>query len=280
MPELPEVECVVRGLRSSVKNSSVSNITVRRTDLRIPLPKAKLKKILQGHLLTSFRRRSKYILIEGKQEQTVVIHLGMSGHLLLSSNKNSGLKHTHMSIEVSSEDKTRYLHFVDPRRFGLVTVVGTNNLDSHKLFSHLGPEPLDCANLSQHLYQRSRNKKVAVKTFVMNAKNVVGVGNIYASESLHKSGLHPLNAAGSLTQKQWQTLSRHIKATLKAAIKAGGTTLQDYSSIDGQPGYFAQKLWAYGRSGDECRKCKVNNIEKIVIANRASFFCASCQPHS
>ena len=276
MPELPEVETITNGIKSVLLNSNITTFKFYRDNLRDKFPKAELKKAFEKNTVTDIYRRSKYIIIKSSKGYCL-IHLGMTGNLLLFDSPKPSINHTHVVIGFrDKKNKMGYLHYVDPRRFGRFAFCNKDDIENHILLKNLGPEPLECNDLGKHLFDVSRNKKTTIKGFVMDAKNVVGVGNIYASESLFTSGINPEVKAGELSLKHFQLLSKEIKKTLKKAIKAGGTTLKDFKTTKGEPGYFAISLNVYGRKGEPCKVCQTP-IESIRIAGRSTFYCSNCQ---
>lgn len=269
MPELPEVETTCRGIRPHLLGQTISSIEVRQPKLRWPIP-AELS-AATGQTIHAVTRRGKYLLIE-TNAGTILIHLGMSGSLRLVENHQQPGKHEHIDIVLSS-GKTLRLH--DTRRFGAV-LWWTEAIENHPLLNKLGPEPLEADFDDEHLWRLSRGRKQAVKAFIMNGHIVVGVGNIYASESLFRAGILPQRQAGRISRQRYQHLSQTIREVLAEAIAQGGTTLKDFSNSDGQPGYFAQELLVYGREGQACVACSAT-IKMKVIGQRASFFCPNCQ---
>ena len=270
MPELPEVETTMQGVRPCVEGRSFKEVIVRDHRLRWPVPKA-LKKTLPGLRVFAVSRRAKYILLHTKAG-SLMIHLGMSGRLRVLPKDTPSVKHDHLDIILSSGKLLRY-H--DPRRFGSVLWV-TGSFSDHSLLASLGPEPFDEDLTAEHLFQLSRSRKIAVKSFIMDSKVIVGVGNIYASEALFRSGIRPGRAAGRVTQAAYSRLLESIKAVLAEAIEAGGTTLRDYSRVTGEPGYFEQSLNVYERAGLPCVNCG-EAIQRKVIGQRASYYCPKCQ---
>ena len=269
MPELPEVETTRKGISPYIKKQEIQNVIVRQTSLRWPVPRS-LKQKLKHQTIADVQRRAKYLLFS-TQAGHVIIHLGMSGSLRMVENNMAPNKHDH--VDVVFKNKT--LRFHDPRRFGAVLWTSKDPLQ-HKLLKNLGPEPLTKDLTGAYLYQLSRGKKVTVKTFIMNAHIVVGVGNIYASESLFLSGIHPQRSAGRISLTRYEVLSEKIKQVLTSAIKLGGTTLRDFVREDGKPGYFANQLNVYNQTGKPCPVCK-NPIKVRTIGQRSSFFCVQCQ---
>lgn len=270
MPELPEVETTRSGIAPFVEGQMVTQVIVRDGRLRWPVT-ADLNNILVGKTVTAVKRRAKYLLLE-TDSGTLLIHLGMSGRLRVLSETTLPAKHDHVDIAFGNE---MTLRFTDPRRFGAVLWTETDTT-THPLIRHLGPEPLSDDFDGAYLFQRSRKRQVSIKTFIMNAEVVVGVGNIYASESCFMAGIHPQISAGRLTRKQADKLAACIKLVLGKAIAAGGTTLRDFRDSNGKPGYFAQELLVYARADLDCRQCG-HPIELIRQANRATYFCPICQ---
>ena len=270
MPELPEVETTCRGIKKYLLGHSISKVIVRNRKLRWPVP-TNLSRELQQQTVSSVTRRGKYLLL-GCDRGTLIIHLGMSGSLRILPARSPAQKHDHVEWQL---DSGQCLRLRDPRRFGCVLWTRRDPL-KHKLLASLGPEPLLADFDGDYLYGRSRNRKQAIKSFIMDSKVVVGVGNIYASEALFLAGIHPLRAAGRISAQRYQQLATVIKTVLAAAIKQGGTTLRDFTSSDGSPGYFKQQLNVYGRAGESCPNCK-QPIRQLNIAQRASYYCSQCQ---
>lgn len=276
MPELPEVETTIRGLNLVIPQQHIKKMTIFDDRLRWPVEHSIIDEVNNSEI-GIVTRRSKYILIPLYRKQQLhgrlMIHLGMSGRLQVVAPSIPREKHSHLDWLLSSGHTLR---FTDPRRFGSVHwLIGDA---SHRLLSQLGPEPLTRDFNAQYLHTISRGRQQTIKVFIMNARIVVGVGNIYASESLFRASIHPLQKAAKLSLEQCQSLVQQIKFTLKKAIKAGGTTLKDFQNSDGKPGYFQQQLNVYGRDGQKCRSCSTN-IETIKLGQRATFYCPSCQNH-
>ncbi|MEX2352685.1 MAG: bifunctional DNA-formamidopyrimidine glycosylase/DNA-(apurinic or apyrimidinic site) lyase [Gammaproteobacteria bacterium] len=270
MPELPEVETTCRGIAPYITGQTIHKITIRNGQLRWPVPD-KLDDILHGHTVVTVSRRGKYILpVFG--HGTLIMHLGMSGSLRIVMQDTMPEKHDHVDIEF---ENGTILRFRDPRRFGCILWT-TDAPDQHKLLATLGPEPLLKTFNGKYLFEKSRGRVQAVKTFIMDSHIVVGVGNIYANEALFLSGIRPATPAGKISGPRYKKLAMYIKKTLKMAIKQGGTTLRDFAGGDGKPGYFQQSLNVYGRSGQPCRKCK-RPIRHQVIGQRATYYCGHCQ---
>jgi len=272
MPELPEVETICRGIRPHLLDQRIDQFILRQAKLRWPIP-PKLRKLLPDLTISSVERRGKYILIHC-QKGYLLLHMGMSGSLrILPGNQPPG-KHDHWDLRLENGHCLRY-H--DPRRFG-ATLWTSDIPANHKLLARLGPEPLSDAFNTDDLWQQSRQRKVSIKAFIMNSQIVVGVGNIYASESLFMAGIHPSRAAGKISKPRLQKLTDAIKVVLQKAIEQGGTTLKDFQQQDGKPGYFAQQLLVYGRDSQPCFNCQTP-IRKKVIGQRASFYCPVCQKY-
>ncbi len=270
MPELPEVETTARGIRPHIKGLTIANAVVRQPSLRHPVPR-NLNQRLTNQTVTDVTRRGKYVLIH-LDDGHLIIHLGMTGNLKVLKRPPKPEKHDH--VDVCFEDG-RTLRFTDPRRFGCFLHT-KNDPEKHKLLKNLGPEPLSRHFTPEHLHTLSRGRKGAVKNFIMNGAIVVGVGNIYASESLYRAGILPHRQAGRVSLEKYKALHGHIIDVLRAAIKAGGTTLRDYTNADGFSGYFSQELDVYGREGETCNQCD-GVVKMKVIGQRSSFYCTGCQ---
>lgn len=270
MPELPEVETTACGIRPHIVGQTIREIAVRQRQLRHPVTR-NIRQLLMNMRVKSVTRRGKYVLIY-LSEGCVIIHLGMSGRLrVLRSDEPAG-KHDHVDIIFSHK---RLLRFTDPRRFGCVLYTAKDPLE-HKLLSALGPEPFDDQFSAEYLHAKSVKRSVAVKNFIMNSQIVVGVGNIYASESLFRAGILPHRQAGRISLDRYTQLCKHIREVLAEAIKQGGTTLRDFTNSEGNPGYFQQKLDVYGREHQACNRCG-KPIRLKVIGQRSSFYCTNCQ---
>jgi len=271
MPELPEVETTCRGIRPHITGKTVADVIIRQKQLRWPIT-PNLRELLMGQSIESVTRRAKYCLLKTNQTETVIIHLGMSGSLRIVNTQLAAEKHDHVDF-IFSDDTV--LRFNDTRRFGAILAT-SDPINQHKLISQLGPEPLSDQFTGSHLHQLSKNKKSTIKSFIMDGHNVVGVGNIYASESLFMAGILPTRQAGRISLKRYQKLADCIKTVLQQAIEQGGTTLRDFVNEQGKPGYFQQSLAVYGRANKECIRCSTP-IQQLKIAQRASYFCPTCQ---
>ena len=270
MPELPEVETTRRGIAPHLEQRRISALRVRERRLRWPVPAALGSKI-SGKRIESIERRAKYLLIK-TGSGTLLLHLGMSGSLRICTNKTPVEKHDHIDISVTSN---KVLRLRDPRKFGCVLWTA-DDINEHKLIKSLGPEPLDDIFTAGYLHKKSRKRTCSIKSFIMNSHIVVGVGKIYASESLFKAGINPKRKAGSVSLARFEKLVDAIKLTLRDSIEQGGTTLKDFTGGDGQPGYFAQKLLVYGRAGEKCSVC-AKPIKQITQQARSTFYCSQCQ---
>jgi len=270
MPELPEVETTRRGIASHIEGQRVSEVVVRQPRLRWPVP-ARLKKELCGQRINTVRRRGKYLLLESAAG-TVILHLGMSGSLHVVETGTPPEKHDHIDIVFANG---RCLRLRDPRRFGAVLWT-TRPVERHKLLQALGPEPLSDGFDTDYLFHVSRGRRVSIKAFIMDSKVVVGVGNIYASESLFMAGIHPKSAAGRVSRVRYERLVAAIRQVLNEAIAQGGTTLRDFTNSEGKPGYFQQQLRVYGRAGEVCLNCD-GRIRSLQLGQRNTFYCPQCQ---
>ncbi|MDJ0741283.1 MAG: bifunctional DNA-formamidopyrimidine glycosylase/DNA-(apurinic or apyrimidinic site) lyase [Gammaproteobacteria bacterium] len=268
MPELPEVETTRRGIAPHIENRRVSGTTVRQAQLRWPVPD--LASLLTGHRVRAVERRAKYLLLRF-DHGTLLIHLGMSGSLRVLSGDTPPRPHDHVDIAFGR----RSLRLHDPRRFGAVLWVDGDPL-RHPRLRDLGPEPLSAAFDGAHLYAVARNRKVAIKSLLMDGRVVVGVGNIYATEALFHAGIHPARRSSRIARARLERLAEEVKRVLGYAIERGGTTLRDFLNESGEPGYFAQELFVYGRAGAPCRVCGTP-IATRRIGQRASAYCPRCQ---
>ena len=270
MPELPEVETTLRGIEPYVDQQAIARIVVRNPQLRWPVPVQDLRSLHNKKVL-KVARRAKYLLFH-TDVGVMLLHLGMSGSLRVLLTPESPGKHDHIDIELQSGVVIR---FNDPRRFGCC-LLSDDDIDAHALLIKLGPEPLSEAFNGDFLYEKSRGKSQAVKNFIMDGHVVVGVGNIYASESLFESGIRPSSQAGKISRPRYRILANNIKQVLAKAIRAGGTTLNDFTQADGKPGYFRHELQVYARQGEPCTRCQ-SPIKSKVIGQRNTFYCSRCQ---
>ena len=269
MPELPEVETTRRGIQPYIEQQRVTKVVVRQPQLRWPIPDAIHD--IEQQIIDSVTRRGKYILLESSKG-TAILHLGMSGSLRVLDDGSAAEKHDHVDIVM---DNGKLIRLRDPRRFGALLWTTKNPL-KHKLIRSLGPEPLSESFNADYLHAASRGRKLSIKQFIMNGHIVVGVGNIYACESLFMAGISPKRAAGNVSKGRYQTLVNAIKEVLKKAIEQGGTSLKDFTQVEGNPGYFQQQLFAYGRAGEPCLQCD-SSIKQIKQGQRSTFYCSQCQ---
>lgn len=269
MPELPEVETTVRGIAPHLTGATVTGVDVRQSRLRQPVP-AQLAEHLNGQPLRRVGRRAKYLLFDFDPGR-LIVHLGMSGSLRIVDPTVPATAHDHVDLRFGE----RILRYRDPRRFGLM-LWQPEDAAPPALLAQLGIEPLSAAFDGPWLYHATRLARRSIKTFIMDSHVIVGVGNIYASESLFRAGIHPLTPAGRLGPARCARLAQAIRDTLQDAIAAGGSSLRDFVGSDGQPGYFQQQYFVYARDGEPCRQC-ARPVRRVVIGQRASFFCAHCQ---
>lgn len=269
MPELPEVETSRRGIEPHIVDTDITQVVIRNRNLRWPVARS-VDRSLVGSSVSSVTRRAKYLLIN-TSHGTAILHLGMSGSVFIVDRDTPAGVHDHVDIDF---DSGKTLRFRDPRRFGSLHF--SKKPLQHKLLKSLGPEPLGEEFDANYLWTQSRGRRVSIKQFIMNANIVVGVGNIYASEALYLAGINPRRAAGRVALPRYAVLVDAIKSVLADAIKAGGTTLRDFYGGDGEAGYFQQKLEAYGREGEPCRRCN-STIVSIVQGQRSTYYCRQCQ---
>jgi len=280
MPELPEVETVRRGLAPAMEGERFDKVEVRRGDLRWPLPRGFAQK-LHGKLVEGLGRRAKYLLADLSSGDVLLMHLGMSGSFRVGKNSTPGTyyherskstAHDHIVFHMSN-GKT--VTFNDPRRFGSLHYVEGDPL-THKLLARLAPEPLEADFNTDYLWRITRKRRVPIKQLLMDGHRVVGVGNIYANEALFRARVKPTRRASGITQAEAAALVRAVRATLRMAIRVGGTTLRDYVGADGAPGYFRQRLHVYEREGRACRRCGAL-IRQLTQGHRSTYYCPQCQ---
>lgn len=273
MPELPEVETTRRGIEPKVNQQTITGFIIRDGRLRWPV-ETHLQATLPGLVVLSVARRGKYIVLQ-TCKGSLLIHLGMSGNLRILPTNTEVKKHDHIDIEFANG---YLLRLNDPRRFGSVlwhnATLGA--VENHKLLAKLAPEPLTEAFNGAYFYNKIHHRKIAIKSLVMNSQVAVGAGNIYANEALFMSRIHPQTPANLLSRKQCDLLVENIKRVLIAAIEQGGTTLKDFLSPDGKPGYFVQQLTVYGQGGKPCSHCG-SPIQRMMLNQRATYFCPKCQ---
>lgn len=269
MPELPEVETTCRGISPHIVGYRLTQLKVRNPNLRWPVPDF-LPGMIEGKTVTEVSRRGKYILISVDGGQ-VMVHLGMSGSLRVVDQDKEVQKHDHVDFCLSHG---KALRLTDPRRFG--SVLWQPSGEHHELLYKLGPEPLSDEFNSEYLMACCSGRKAAIKQLIMDSKVVVGVGNIYATEALFLAGIDPRRAAGNISSARMALFVVEIKKVLAAAIEQGGTTLKDFVGSDGKPGYFQQKLNAYGRKGEPCVNC-LSPLTEVRLGQRSTVFCKQCQ---
>ena len=282
MPELPEVETVRRGLAPVMEGQVIAQADVNRPDLRWPFPERMAERLI-GQRVAQLRRRSKYILVDLSGGETLLIHLGMSGRMMVSGDPLGRFVHTHPAPEkhdhvvLHMETGTR-ISFNDPRRFGAMDLMPTQGADAHKLLAVLGPEPLGNDFHESHLVDAFRGKNTPVKSALLDQRIVAGLGNIYVCEALFRAGLSPRRKAGRIAAPRVAALVPIIRQVLEEAIEAGGSSLRDFRQADGELGYFQHSFDVYGREGAPCRTPGCPHvIRRIVQSGRSSFFCAACQ---
>lgn len=269
VPELPEVETTRRGIAPHVTGRRITGVVLRRPDLRWPIPDA-IRDELPGQRIDDVRRRAKYLLLD-VQTGSAILHLGMSGSLRVLAPDTPVKTHDHVDIGL---DSGRVLRFTDPRRFGALLWQPAG--ETHELLRGLGPEPLSADFDAAYLARRFARKAAPVKHVLMDQRIVVGVGNIYAAEALFRAGIHPVRAAGRIGAARIERLVAAIKDILGYAIQRGGTTLRDFISPDGEPGYFEQELFVYGREGLPCKVCGTV-LRGADWGQRATVYCPRCQ---
>ena len=270
MPELPEVETTRRGLLPHVVGRRIHDVVVRNRNLRWPVPRD-LPRRLRGEQVLAIRRRGKYLLFDCR-EGHLLVHLGMSGRLSLVARGEPPRAHDHVDLQLEGRDTVR---LTDPRRFGAMLWM-RGPAERHALLRGLGVEPLEPEFDGAALHRLAQGRRVAVKHFLMNARIVTGVGNIYASEALFCAGIHPLRSVARISAERWDRLAAAVRETLERALAAGGTTLRDYASLEGRPGEFGTECAVYGRGGLPCRAC-ATPIRALRQGQRSTFYCPDCQ---
>jgi len=272
MPELPEVEVTRRGVAPHIEGKVVTDVIFRHSGLRWPFPDG-LAACLRGHAVQATGRRGKYLLIRFAPG-TLIIHLGMSGHLRILPRATPAAKHDHFDLVLGEQ----VLRLSDPRRFGAVLWhdEGSGDVNEHILLRRLGVEPLEQQFSAQLLYNKTRRRSTPIKQVLLTGDIVVGVGNIYASESLFKAGIHPKTPAQRIGIARYEKLADAIRETLAAAIEQGGITLRDFMGVNGQPGYFQQTYFVYDRTDQPCRLCGTS-VRQLKQGQRSTFYCPNCQ---
>lgn len=278
MPELPEVETVRAGAEPLLRGRRLAAVTLRRADLRWPIP-TRAVHALVGRRCIELTRRSKYLLVhfDGPGQPVALVHLGMTGRFVVERTSATAARpdyrqHEHWRMDFGD----RLVRFIDPRRFGALDVADRGALAAHPRLEHLGREPLEAGFDGGFLFRATRHRKSTVKSVLMDAGVLVGVGNIYASEACWHAGVRPRRAAGSLTHDQCEALVAAVRSVLTAAIAAGGTSFRDYVGVDEEAGYFARELAVYERGGQPCRRCGAA-VRRTVDGGRSTYWCAGCQ---
>lgn len=272
MPELPEVETILNKLKPKLVNSIIHLATTRRRDLRFPFPNHFASQ-LSGQKILSLTRRSKYLLFNLENNKTLIIHLGMTGRLYWCAKDRPLQKHDHVLFDFVNGE---HLRFLDPRRFGFMDIENTKTLLESKFFKHLGVEPLENEFNATKLKRICESSRSPIKLTLMNAKHIVGVGNIYACEALFFAGIAPERISNSISEQECSKLVKAIKSTLTKSIQSGGTSFRDYVDVDEKPGLHQISLKVYGRENEPCRTCK-SSIKRIQQTNRSTFYCPHCQ---
>lgn len=271
MPELPEVETVMRGMAKAINGKTLKRVEVYSPRLRQPIPPALAQ--LHDEKVTTLRRRAKYIIVPFKSGRALVLHLGMTGRVTIDPQEKE--KHDHFKMVFSGGTE---IVFNDARRFGLVDVTDEAHLARHRFFAHLGPEPFDAAFDAAYLLSQLQGRRTAVKVALMDQELVVGVGNIYAAEALFRARISPLRAGGDITRAEAKKIIAAVHAVLEQSIAAGGSSLRDYVQADGELGYFQDEWKVYGRACEKClhRGCP-GHIARITQGGRSTFYCPDCQ---
>lgn len=275
MPELPEVETIAEGLRRHVVSWRVVAVKFWRDNLREPFAKRAICRAIRGQTVNEIKRRAKYIVIHATENQGLLVHLGMTGSFQQAPSTGQLSKHAHVGFQLTRGRQTRYLQLIDPRRFGRLDAFFGDYLQ-HRYLASAGVEPLTTPNLAEHLWHKSRKRKVAIKNFLMDGRIVSGLGNIYAAESLYHAQLYPFTPAMAINRRHYQRLAVASQQVLQRAVTAGGTTFRDYQDLDGNRGYFTVQLAVYGKQDQPCNRCQT----KIVLVRqggRGTFYCPTCQ---
>lgn len=278
MPELPEVETVLRGIRSRLRNRRIVKAQAFSPKLRVPLPRDFVSQ-LQGKRIKTITRRAKFLRFYLDSGKVLLLHLGMTGSVRLATcaEPYRHQKHDHALMEFEGNLR---LVFNDPRRFGLITFADAQDIESHPFFKKLGPEPLSKSFSGQTLHTLLIRRHIPVKLALCDQKVIAGVGNIYASEALFRARIHPKRLASSIKTDEARKLASAVKKVLKLAIASGGSSLRDHRRSNGQLGEFQNSFMVYGRAGQSCLRRECNGfVKRIVQGNRSTFFCPVCQHH-
>lgn len=278
MPELPEVEVICRGLQDHIIGKRITATYSSGKKLRLPLESVLMQEELVGQRIINLNRRAKYLLLTVENGASLIIHLGMTGNMGIFPKGSSLKKHDHVcwTLENATE-----LRFNDTRRFGAVQLLASSSAKTQlkTFFASTGPEPFSRSCSVAYLQKRAAKRKQAIKCFIMDSHIIAGIGNIYANESLFRSGIHPSRPASTLGENEWKRLLTIIRKTLKHAIECGGSTISDFVNASGGGGYFQMNFQIYGKAGEQCTQCQ-DTIQKTIIGGRASFFCPTCQEDS
>lgn len=275
MPELPEVETVMRGLQPHLEGRRIAQVQLNRKDLRVPFPRGFRRK-LEGSQVDQLQRRAKYMLWHLASGDTVIVHLGMSGKFTIYEKGAEGVANPHDHVVITTDAGTR-LVYTDHRRFGVMALASHSDLESHPYFVRMGPEPLGNQFSGPALSARLRGKRAPIKAALLDQRVVAGLGNIYVCEALWRARVSPRRMAASVAGARAERLVPAIKDILTEAIASGGSTLRDYARADGELGYFQHRFDVYGREGEACRACGKGEIGRLVQAGRSTFYCPVCQ---
>lgn len=282
MPELPEVETVMRGMAPAMEGGVIARVQVNRPDLRWPLPD-QMQQRLEGRAVTGLRRRAKYILCDLDSGEILLIHLGMSGRVLISGDPLGNFvhdhpmpeKHDHVVIDMTNGARITYN---DPRRFGAMDLIAQDEQDTHPLLAKIGPEPLGNGFDATYLADQLKGRMIPMKSALLDQKIVAGLGNIYVCEALFRSKIHPARKAGNVSAARLEALVGHIRDVLLSAIDSGGSSLKDFRQADGKLGYFQHSFDVYDREGDSCRTDGCGKvIARVTQSGRSTFYCPGCQ---
>ena len=273
MPELPEIEVLRRSLEPVLVGDRIGSLQVWNRSLREPVDTRALGRRCKGRRIERLRRRAKYLLIDLEGDSTLIVHLGMSGRLTVVPAGEPRQDHEHVAFYLDSGHRLR---FRDPRRFGLVLALPSDQLEGDRHFAHLGLEPLGGELDGKRLAELAAGRRAPAKSFLLDSRIVVGVGNIYAAEALFRAGIHPTRSVARISAPRWEALATEVRRVLERAIDEGGTTLNDFTDGEGNEGYFQVSLAVYGREGEPCTRCG-RSIRRIVQSGRSTFYCAGCQ---
>jgi len=275
MPELPEVETVMRGLAPHLEGRRIARVQLNRKDLRVPFPRG-FAKALEGARVERLRRRAKYMLWHMETGKTAIVHLGMSGKFTIYEKGEERVQNRHDHVVITTDNGTQ-LVYTDHRRFGVMTLSKSDELEAHAYFARMGPEPLGNKFSGPALTEKLRGKRAPIKAALLDQRVVAGLGNIYVCEALWRARVSPRRLAASVAGVRAERLVPAIKDILTEAIAAGGSTLRDYARTDGELGYFQHRFDVYDRAGQPCSICKKAEIQRLVQAGRSTYFCPHCQ---